>query len=85
MAAYNNALKLKPDYPEPMVGIARIYRERDQYDDAIMTIKRAIKQNPKKPEAHSLLGDIYLKQEEVSRQRFLKEHECKAVDPAEVT
>jgi arylsulfatase A-like enzyme/Flp pilus assembly protein TadD len=63
IAAYKEALALKPDDETAMVNLANIYRQRGKTDDelaALEIFKAALKVNPRNPQAWYQLATLYL-------------------------
>jgi len=63
IAAYKEALALKPDDETAMVNLANIYRQRGRTDDelaALEIFKAALKVNPRNPQAWYQLATLYL-------------------------
>lgn len=53
---FEKALKLKPKSSAALCGLAECYVGADMTDDAVLTYKKAIKQNPNNAAAHSSFG-----------------------------
>jgi arylsulfatase A-like enzyme/Flp pilus assembly protein TadD len=63
IAAYKEALALKPDDETAMVNLANIYRQRGRTDDELLALeifKAALKVNPRNPQAWYQLATLYL-------------------------
>ncbi len=56
--AYRRALKLRPNYPEANVGLARTLAEQGGIEEAFRAINAAIKQRPVYPEAAAVKGRL---------------------------
>ncbi|MFH0765707.1 MAG: tetratricopeptide repeat protein, partial [Calditrichota bacterium] len=60
MGHFNAALKIKPDYAEPMMNIGIVYQTRGDYDRAITCLNQAINMGPSKKELiYNNLGMVY--------------------------
>ena len=57
--AYKKAIKLRPNYPEAFIGLARVLSELGDLEDAEKTIVSVRKLRPVYPEASAILGRIY--------------------------
>ncbi len=60
-AAFYRALKLRPEYPPAIDGLARIQESRAEDDEAIITYRRAITSDKGYAPAYTHLGDLYLR------------------------
>jgi len=60
-AGYFRALKLRPEFPAAVDGLARILESRAEEDDAIGTYLRAIASDKGYAPAYTHLGDLYLR------------------------
>jgi tetratricopeptide (TPR) repeat protein len=60
-AAFYRALKLRPEYPPAVDGLARIQESRAEDDEAIITYQRAITSDKGYAPAYTHLGDLYLR------------------------
>jgi tetratricopeptide (TPR) repeat protein len=58
-AAYRQAIKLKPNYPDAYIGLARVLSEAGDLDDALVAITTARKLRPALPEASAVEGRIH--------------------------
>lgn len=58
VAAYNNALKLRPRYPEALIGLARIYSETGDHEKAEKAVRDARRLRPGYAEASAIEGRI---------------------------
>ncbi len=56
---YEKAVKLRPNFPEAYVGLARVLSDTGNYDKALEAIKKAKKYRPIYPEATAVEGRIY--------------------------
>lgn len=56
--AYRKALKLRPNYPEANVGLARTLAEQGSIEDAFRAINAALKQRPAYAEAAAVKGRL---------------------------
>jgi len=61
LAAYQQALRIKPDYAAAYHDIAWIKNDQDDYSAAVTNLKQALRYKPDYPEAHSELGYSYRK------------------------
>jgi len=60
MGLFNSALKIKPDYAEPMMNIGIVYQTMGDYDRAITFLNQAINMGPSKKELiYNNLGMVY--------------------------
>lgn len=59
IAAYKQALKVKPDYAEAYLAMGEVHRAQECYDDEIASYRKAIEVKPDHVEAHRTLGDAY--------------------------
>ena len=57
--AYKKAIKLRPNYPEAFLGLARVLSDSGDLDEAERAIISARKLRPAYPEASAVLGRIY--------------------------
>ena len=57
---YQEALKLKSDYPEARAGLGAAYASKGKLEDAITEFRTALELNPELAEAHYNLGIVYL-------------------------
>jgi tetratricopeptide (TPR) repeat protein len=51
-ARYEQAAKLRPDFPEALIAVAKIRSEAKQYADAVALLERAVKLQPRGEIAH---------------------------------
>ena len=70
---FRRALNIRTDYPEAFVGLARVQREMQDYDEAHYFINKALSIDPQMIEAKTLQGSIYLEEgkTEVAEEHFL--------------
>lgn len=61
-ASYYRALKLRPEYPAALDGVARGYRAKADEVEAIAQFRRAIAANKGYAPSYTHLGDLYLEQ-----------------------
>ncbi len=57
--AYRKAIKLRPNYPEVFIALARVLSETGDLDEAEKAVASARKLRPVYPEALAVLGRIY--------------------------
>ena len=57
--AYKKAVKLRPNYPEAFIALARVLSDLGDLDEAKASIASARKLRPVYPEASAILGRIY--------------------------
>jgi tetratricopeptide (TPR) repeat protein len=57
--AFNNALDLKPDSPQAMVGLAMLSMSNHQFSQAMEWGNRALALDPRLPSAHGVVGDAH--------------------------
>ena len=57
--AYKKAVKLRPGYPEALIGLARVLNEAGDLDEAESALATARKQRPGYAEASAIQGRIY--------------------------
>ena len=57
---YREALKFDPDASEIFAKLASLYAQTDRIAEAIADAQKAIERNPQNPEAHRMLGQIYM-------------------------
>jgi tetratricopeptide (TPR) repeat protein len=60
-ASYFRALKLRPEFPPALDGLARVHDSRAEEEKAIEFFSRAIRSNRGFADAYTHLGDIYLR------------------------
>jgi tetratricopeptide (TPR) repeat protein len=53
------AVQLKDDMRIAYADLAAIYREQNQYKDALAALQRAVKLDPAQPDTHFQLGRLY--------------------------
>ena len=58
-AHLERAAKLRPDFPEALIAVARLRSDAKQYDDAIVLLERAIALQPRNETAHYNLMMAY--------------------------
>jgi tetratricopeptide (TPR) repeat protein len=58
---YNQAVQLRPDLPEPWLGLIKIFRATGENEKIIDTLKEAIQASPLSYEIHLAIGEEYLK------------------------
>ncbi|MGI8669626.1 MAG: tetratricopeptide repeat protein [Aridibacter sp.] len=56
---YEKAVKLRPNFPEAYLGLARVLSDTGNYNKALEAIKKAKKYRPIYPEATAVEGRIY--------------------------
>ena len=61
MEKFQNAVELDPDNYLAHYFLAVVYREENNYDEALASVDRSIELNPEYPKAHLVKGKIYLK------------------------
>jgi len=61
-AAYYRALRIRPEYPPALDGLARYYEARSEQEEAIAYYQRAIDSNRGYAPPYTHLGDLYLRQ-----------------------
>jgi tetratricopeptide (TPR) repeat protein len=61
-AAYFRSLKLRPEFPPALDGLARVFEADAEDDKAIASFRRAIDANRGYAPAYTHLGDLYLRQ-----------------------
>jgi Flp pilus assembly protein TadD len=59
--AYQQAVRLQPDYPEAYLNLGDAYYNLDRYDEAVAADKQAIALRPDWAAAYHALGNAYLK------------------------
>ena len=57
--AYQQSIKLKPDFDASWEGLAVAYQKQQRYEEAVAAIRQAIKINPTKPNFWDDLGAFY--------------------------
>ncbi|MCL5037642.1 MAG: tetratricopeptide repeat protein [Chloroflexi bacterium] len=62
IAAYDRALKLKPDYADAMTSLSAVYIDTNMFPQAEQVLKAAIAANPTQPLTYYNLGLFYAKQ-----------------------
>ena len=73
-ASYHRALKLRPEFPPSLDGLARIAEAQADSDEAIRTYLRAIASDKGYAPAYTHLGDLYLRLERIEEAvRLLEE------------
>jgi tetratricopeptide (TPR) repeat protein len=60
-ASYYRAMKLRPEYPPSLDGLARILESQDRIPEAVQHFRRAIESNRGYAPAYTHLGDLYLR------------------------
>lgn len=68
-AAYQEALRLKPDHVRSHTGLALLYQEKGQYDQALATLEVANRIAPDDPGVQATMGSIYLKKGTTPQER----------------
>ena len=63
VAAYREAIRLKPDDAEIQLGMGYALQTQEKLDEAVAAFREAIRLKPDYAEAHSYLGNAYLAQE----------------------
>jgi tetratricopeptide (TPR) repeat protein len=58
-ARYEHAAKLRPDFPEALIAVAKIRSEAKQYNDAVQLLERVVKLQPRGEIAHYNLMMAY--------------------------
>ena len=61
-SVFAELLAANADWPELNVVLGQAHAQQDDYDSAVRFLTRAIELDPRVAEAHSTLGDIYLRQ-----------------------
>jgi tetratricopeptide (TPR) repeat protein len=56
---YERAAKLRPDFPEALIAVAKLRSEAKRYDDAVALLERAVKLQPRGEIAHYNLMMAY--------------------------
>lgn len=56
---FEKAADLRPNFPEALIGLAKIRQSEKQYDDAIKLLQRAIQAAPNLEPAHATLVAVY--------------------------
>ena len=56
---YERAAKLRPDFPEAIIAVAKIRSDAKRYDDAVALLERAVKLQPRGEIAHYNLMMAY--------------------------
>lgn len=59
IVAFEKALTLKPDFPEPLNNLGVIYTDQGHWDKAIEVYEKALKLNPNLAESHHNLAGVY--------------------------
>ena len=67
---YEKALNLNPNVFAVNYNLGNLYFVRGREEDALRLLNIAALINPKKPETHGLLGEIYLKRQQIELARF---------------
>ncbi len=65
--AYNQAIKINPEYAPARKGLGDVYVKLEEYEKAIEEYDKAIKINPEYAPARKGLGDVYVKLEEYEK------------------
>lgn len=79
-ASYYRSLKIRPEYPAGLDGLARIFESQERTAEAVQYFRRAIDSNKGFAPAYSHLGDLYLRQDRYEEAVLLLE-EAVAVRP----
>jgi tetratricopeptide (TPR) repeat protein len=56
IVAFQQVIKMKPDYDEPYFELGNTYKHMGKYADAVLAYREAIRFNAEAPEAHFQLG-----------------------------
>ena len=59
--AYEQTIRLKPDYAEAYFFLGLVYRDSVMYREAVESFKQAIRIKPDFADAHNELGCVYIK------------------------
>ncbi|MBA2607052.1 MAG: tetratricopeptide repeat protein [Acidobacteria bacterium] len=57
---YEKAIALRPNYPEALLGLARVHSDQSNFDKALEAVKKARKFRPGYAEASAVEGRIYV-------------------------
>ncbi len=60
IAAFNEALRLDPSYPDAHFALANSYNKKGNVDEAIAAIKKAIELDPQEALYHTELSRLYV-------------------------
>jgi tetratricopeptide (TPR) repeat protein len=74
LRAFEQAISLKPNYPEAYLRLAWLYQKQDRFNDAIEACKQALGYKPDYSKAYSALGSVYvsLDRDEDAAESFLQ-------------
>jgi len=71
LAAFQQAVQLKPNDPVLLNNLGFIYSKMDRYDDALTWLQKTLEADPKRKEAHGNIAELYLK---MGKRAEAKEH-----------
>ena len=65
LAAYQTALKIRPDKPAALTNIGVVYYQQGKFDDAVQQLQKALEIDPQDAETHYMLGATYVQQQKL--------------------
>ena len=65
IVAYNNAISIKPNYPEAYCNLGNAYKEIGKLNEAIDLYRNAISINPNYAQAYNNLGKVFQEQDKL--------------------
>jgi len=65
LAAYQTALKIRPDKPAALTNVGVVYYQQGRFDDAVQQLQKALEIDPQDAETQYMLGATYVQQQKL--------------------